>query len=237
MSQQQALYSIQHLPASERPRERLVQHGPESLSATELIAIILGSGTKSAPVLHLAQLLLSHFGSLQQVAEATIAELCLIKGIGMAKAVQLRAAFNLGQRLTRNRDVSKYKIEHPVHAYHLVKERLQFEKEERFIIILQNAKGYVVGEQTVAIGTLTQVAVHPREVFYLAIRHKAATIIAVHNHPSGDVTPSQSDIELTKRLIEAGKIIGIPVNDHLIISEKEYFSFRQKSGIFHDADR
>lgn len=214
----------------------MIQHGPESLSSRELLAIILGSGTKAAPVLHLSQQLLSHFGSIQQLAEATIEELCQIKGIGIAKAVQLRAAFSLGQRLGREGEGAKYKIEHPVHAYHLVKEALQFEKQEHFMIILQNAKGCVIGQHTVGIGSLTQVAVHPREVFYPAIRHKACALIAVHNHPSGDVTPSSSDIELTRQLIDAGKIIGIPLNDHLIVGEHGYYSFRQKSGIFQKGD-
>jgi DNA repair protein RadC len=231
-SEVQASYSIQQLPESERPRERLIQHGAEALSAAELLAIILGSGTKSAPVLHLAQKLLAHFGCLQQLGAATVEELCQIKGIGTAKAVQIRAAFSLGQRMSRNFEAAKYKIEHPVHAYQLVKDALQFEKQERFLILLQNAKGVVIGQHTVAIGSLTQVFVHPREVFYLAIRHKAATVIAIHNHPSGDVTPSPADFELTSQLIAAGKIIGIPLNDHLIVAVNGYFSFRQKSRMF-----
>lgn len=176
--------------------------------------------------------MISHFGSLQQVAEATVEELRQVKGIGFAKALQLKAVFSLGQRLSKHVFSTKYKIEHPVHAYHLVKDELQEEKREFFVVILQDAKGYAIGQHIVAIGTLTQVPVHPREVFYPAIRHKAASIILVHNHPSGDLTPSSQDCELTLKLIEAGRVIGIPVNDHLIVSVQGYLSLRQKGGFF-----
>lgn len=225
-------YSVLKLPEAERPRERLVRHGAETLSAAELIAIILGSGTKSAPVLQLAQEIVGRFGCLQKLAEATIEELCQIKGVGVAKAVQLRAAFNLGLRASRQLIAPKYKIEHPVHAYHLIKDELVSEKRELFVVILQDAKGCVIGHHVVAIGTLTHAPVHPREVFYPAIRHTAASIILVHNHPSGDLTPSKQDQELTIKLIEVGRLVGIPVNDHLIVSDQGYFSFRQKTDIF-----
>ena len=168
--------------------------------------------------------------------DATVEELCQIKGIGIAKAVQLRAAFSLGRRVLNGVEGFKCKIEHPVHAYNLVKDSLEFEKQEHFVVILQNAKNFFIGKHTVAIGSLTQVAVHPREVFYPAIRHKANALIAVHNHPSGDITPSPADFELTKQLIEAGKIVGIPLNDHLIIGEKGYYSFRQKSGFWNSGE-
>jgi DNA repair protein RadC len=225
-------YSVRNLPEAERPRERLMRYGAETLSASELIAIILGSGTKNAPVLQLAQQIVARFGCLQKLAEATVEELCQIKGVGTAKAIQLRAAFNLGLRASRHAIAPKYKIEHPVHAYHLVKDELVSEKRELFIIILQDAKGCVIGHHVVAIGTLTHAPVHPREVFYPAIRHKAASLILVHNHPSGDLTPSKQDHDLTKKLIEVGRLVGIPVNDHLIVSELGYLSFRQKTDVF-----
>lgn len=229
-------YSVLKLPEAERPRERLMRHGAETLSAAELIAIILGSGTKSAPVLQLAQQIVARFGCLQKLAEATIEELCQINGVGVAKAVQLRAAFNLGLRASRQTIAPKYKVEHPVHAYHLVKDEMISEKRELFVVILQDAKGCVISHHVVAIGTLTHAPVHPREVFYPAIRHKAASLILVHNHPSGDLTPSKPDIELTKKLIDVGRMVGIPVNDHLIISELGYLSMRQKTDItFHNS--
>ncbi len=232
MTELQNIYSIQHLPEEERPRERLMRHGVESLSVAELLAIILGSGTKSTPVLQLAQAIINRFGTLQQLADATVQELCQVKGIGLAKAIQLRAAFSLGTRSMRYQVAPKYKIEHPVHAYHLVKDELYGEKRELFIVILQDVKGCAIGNHTVAIGTLTQALVHPREVFYPAIRHKAASLILAHNHPSGDLTPSSQDYDLTKQLIEVGRVIGIPVNDHLIISDQGYLSLRQRGIVF-----
>lgn len=232
MTQTQSSYSIQQMPESERPRERLVRFGAESLSAAELLAIILGSGTKQMPVLQLAQLMLAKFGSLGQLADATIQELCQVKGIGSAKAIQLRAAFNLGLRLSKQNIAAKYKIEHPAHAYQLVKDDLIGEKRELFVVIMQDAKGCSLGHHIVSMGTLTETPVHPREVFYPAIRHKAVSVILIHNHPSGDLTPSRQDHELTRKLIAVGQLVGIPVNDHIIISNQGYLSLRQAGGIF-----
>lgn len=227
-------YSIQHMQESERPRERLQRFGAESLSIAELIAIVLGSGTKQMPVLKLAQLMLVKFGNLQQLSDATIQELRQIKGIGLAKAIQLRAVFSLGLRLSKQNIAAKYKIEHPIHAYNLVKDDLLAEKRELFVVILQDVKGCSLGYHIVSIGTLTETPVHPREVFYPAIRNKAVSIILVHNHPSGDLTPSKQDYDLTHKLIAVGQLIGIPVNDHLIISDQGYLSLRQQGGLFND---
>ena len=232
MNSSKSSYSIQQMPEAERPRERLINFGAEALSAAELIAIVLGSGTKQTPVLQLAQLLLAKFGTLQQLADCTIQELCQVKGIGLAKAIQLRAVFNLGLRLSKQTMAAKYKIEHPVHAFNLVKDELISEKRELFVVIMQDAKGCSLGHHIVSIGTLTQTPVHPREVFYPAIRHKAVSIILVHNHPSGDLTPSKQDCELTRQLIGVGQLVGIPVNDHIIISEQGYLSLRQRGGVF-----
>lgn len=228
----ESTYSIQHMQESERPRERLQRFGAESLSIAELIAIVLGSGTKQMPVLKLAQLMLAKFGNLQQLADATIQELRQIKGIGLAKAIQLRAVFSLGLRLSKQSISAKYKIDHPSHAYNLVKDELLSEKRELFVVILQDVKGCSLGYHVVSIGTLTETPVHPREVFYPAIRNKAVSIILVHNHPSGDLTPSKQDCDLTRKLIAAGELVGIPVNDHIIISEQGYLSLRQNGGIF-----
>lgn len=227
-----AVYSIQQLPETERPRERLMRCGPEALSAAELIAIVLGSGTKSSPVLQLSHLLIGRFGSLQGLAEATTQELCQVKGIGEAKAIQLRAVFNLGLRLSKQNVMPKFKIEHPIHAYNLIKDEMAGEKRELFMIIMQDAKGVVIHHCVISIGTLTETQVHPREVFYPAIRHKAVSLILVHNHPSGDLTPSKSDYELTRQLVEVGRMVGIPINDHIIISSQGYLSMRQQGMIF-----
>jgi len=225
-------YSIQSLPQSERPRERLMKFGPESMAASELIAIILGSGMKGRSVLVLAQELVAHFGTLARLAQATIEELRQIKGIGQAKAVQLRAIFSLSTRLASQSSQARYRVDNPIHAYHLVKDELQHEKREFFMAILLDTKGYVICHEVIAIGTLSNTLVHPREVFYPAIRHKAASLIVLHNHPSGDPTPSPEDIAVTQKLVEAGKLVGIPVNDHIIVGDQGYVSLRQKGHSF-----
>lgn len=225
-------YSIQKLPQEDRPRERMTRYGPEALSAAELIALILGSGTKSVPVLQLAQDVVARFGTLQGLSEATLAELCEINGVGMAKAIQIKAAFSLGLRASRQAIAPRFRIDNPLHAYHLVKEELERETRELFVVILQDTKGYVICHEIVAIGTLSNALVHPREVFYPAIRHKAASLIIAHNHPSGDPTPSVEDYALTKVLVEVGKLMNLPVHDHLIIGLQSYVSLRQKGVAF-----
>lgn len=220
-------YSIQQLPEMERPREKLARFGSESLSTVELIAVILGSGTKENPVLQLAQQLLMHFGGLKKLSEATVEEICQIKGIGQAKAIQLKAVFGIGAKISQQSIPAKYRIENPVHVFHLLKDEIGNNDQEMFFVILLDTKGFVICHQVVFIGTLTNVLVHPREVFYPAIRHKAASIILAHNHPSGDCTPSPEDIEITKTLIEGGKLIDIQLKDHVIISESSYVSLRQ----------
>lgn len=225
-------YSIQRLPEEERPRERLLRQGAEAMSTSELIAIILGSGMKGMPVLQLAQEIIMHFGSIQGLAEASIQELCRIKGLGPAKALQLKAAVSLGLRVARHIPTAKYRIEHPVHAYNLVKDELQYEKQELFMVILQDTKSYVLSHHIVSIGTISNTLVHPREIFHHAIRHHAASIILVHNHPSGDPSPSPQDYEITRTLIGAGRLIGIPINDHLIIGNPGFISLREKGFSF-----
>lgn len=221
-------YCLQKLPPQERPRERFIALGAEALSATELIAIILGNGHKTKSVLELAREIVIHFGTLKALAEATLEELTAIKGVGKAKAIQLKVAFHLSIRLSKQVSAHKYLIEHPIHAYHLLKEELENEKRELFVVILQDVKGYVICHEVVSIGSLTQALVHPREVFYPAIRHKAASLIVAHNHPSGDPTPSSQDLELTQILIQSSQLIGIPLHDHLIIGSQSYYSLREK---------
>ncbi len=220
-------YSIQHLPEEERPRERLVRSGAESLSTAELIAIILGSGSREKPILQLAHEIVARFGGLRQLAEATLSELLEIKGIGTAKAIQLQAALHLGMRASRHAVSAKYRIEYPQQAYYLIKDELEHEKRELFVVILQDIKGYVICHEVISIGCLSKTLVHPREVFYPAIRHKAASLIVAHNHPSGDPTPSPEDFELTKILLEASFLMCIPLHDHIIIGQQHYVSLKQ----------
>lgn len=227
MNKQTTGYAIHQMPETERPRERLLQHGPEAISSAELIAIILGSGTKGCSVLQIAQELLVRFGTLQKFAEASIEELQQVKGLGKAKAIQLKAALSLGLRASRQSVDQKFRIVNPVHAYHYIKDELEYEKRELILVVLQDNKGYALSHHVVAIGTLSHALVYPRDVFHPAIRHKAASLVLVHNHPSGDPTPSTEDLDVTKTLVEAGRLVDIPVNDHLVIGHGRYISLRQ----------
>lgn len=223
-------YTIQQMPAEERPRERLLQLGPEALSTAELIAILLGTGMKGKPVLQLAQELLSQFGSLRNLAEATIVELMEVKGLGHAKSIQLKAAFSIALRVSNECQPKRPRVDHPRNVFQLLKDEIGHEKREHFAGLFIDTKGFLICKEIIAIGTLTEAKIHPREVFYPAIRHKAASLIVAHNHPSGDPTPSKQDTALTEKLIEGGRIIGIPLNDHVIIAGNSYISLRE-SGI------
>lgn len=217
---------MKDLPLHERPRERLVQKGDEALSTSELLAIILGSGTKEKPVTQLAQEILAHFATLRKLKEATLDDLCQIKGIGFAKAIQLKAALSLATRIHREEIQTKYQVTTPEQAYLYLREYLAYEKREVFGVLLQDVRGCVIKWEMVSTGTLTQTLVHPREVFYPAIRNLAASLILAHNHPSGDPTPSEQDLIQTQRLIKLGSELGIPVLDHLIISSQSFISLK-----------
>ncbi len=221
-------YALRELPTEERPRERLLLGGAESLSTAELLAIVLGSGMRGKSVLQLAQELLGRFGSLEALARATVSELKAVAGLGPAKAVQLQAAFALATRLERTREPPVLVVNGPLAAYQVLREQLENAKEERVCALLLDSRSQVIKLETIAIGTLSEALVHPRELFYPAIRHKAAKIIVAHNHPSGDPTPSDEDFALTGRLVEAGTLLGIPLVDHLVIGSHTYRSIREQ---------
>lgn len=221
-------YTLKSLPDAERPRERLRFFGADAVSTSELIAIIIGSGTRGCSVLQLAQQLLQRFGSLTSLAEATIEELIQVKGLGIAKATQLKAALSLGTRLVPLDEEGPKRLERPEQVFGLLKSEFQVYKQEVFCVLLLDAKGKLIKKEHVSLGTLTQALVHPREVFYPAIRHKAASLILAHNHPSGDPSPSSEDLEVTSRLVEAGRQIGIPIHDHVIIGRDGYVSLRER---------
>jgi len=224
-------YSIRELPSDERPRERFMLHGPEVMTSAELIAIILGSGMRGCSVLELSRTLLQHFGSLAALAEATVEELCCIKGIGQAKAIQLKAIFTLGARVAVASPLAKLGIDNPLKAYHLVKDQLELEKREVVLAILLDIKGFLITTKVISIGTLSHSLIHPREVFYSAVRHKAASVILAHNHPSGDPTPSLEDLEVTQELIKAGKLMQISLDDHIIVGQSKFISLRQEGSL------
>jgi len=220
-------FTIRDLPKEERPRERLVKFGEQALSAQELLQLILGRGVSGESVAVTAQKLLTQFGSLQKLAEASIEELSSIKGIGLAKAAQLKAVFEIGRRLSlQNVNYRGKEITNPEKVFNLIKSRLKDYHKEHFYVIALDSRNYSIAE--ISVGTLNENIVHPREVFTEAIKNKAASVIFVHNHPSGDPQPSEEDLEITKRLVEAGKILGIEVLDHIIITKEGFFSFKEK---------
>ncbi|OEH91462.1 RadC family protein [Bacillus solimangrovi] len=219
---------IRDLPQSEKPRERLISDGTDKLTNQELIAILLRTGTKKESVMDLSNRLLKHFDGLRLLKNATIQELTDIKGIGEVKAVQLLAAVEIGKRMGRLQFEQRYVIRSPEDGANLVMDEMRFLTQEHFVCLYLNTKNQVIHQQTIFIGSLNASIVHPREVFKEAFRRSAASIICVHNHPSGDPSPSREDIEVTKRLVECGKLIGIELLDHLIIGEKKYVSMKEK---------
>ena len=220
-------FTIHDLPKEERPRERLVKFGEQALSAQELLQLILGRGVAGESVAVTAQKLLAQFGSLQKLAEASIEELSSIKGIGLAKAAQIKATFEISRRLSTQAPTYKSKeLTDPEKVYRLIKSKLKDYHKEHFYIIVLNSRGHSIAE--VSVGSLNASVVHPREVFAEAIRNKAASVVFVHNHPSGDPEPSEDDLLLTKKLVESGKILGIEVFDHIIVVKDGFFSFKNK---------
>jgi DNA repair protein RadC len=224
---------IQELPQQERPRERLLACGPEALSLPELLAILLTTGTQDKPVLVLAHELLAHFGGFSELLDATFEELRQIKGIGQAKAIQLQAAFALARRAAGPLGCAKAPIKSPVDAYSVMKGLLEEEKQEVLVVLLRDIKGRAFLCEKVSVGTLSSVLAHPREVFYPAVRHKAHSLILAHNHPSGDPTPSTADLHLTQQLNASGRIMGICLDDHLIVGAGSYVSLYER-GILGD---
>ncbi|ASA23769.1 RadC family protein [Paenibacillus donghaensis] len=219
---------LRDLPHEERPRERMMQYGAESLSQAELLAILLGTGTRRESAIHMAQRVLGQAGGLRQLADLSIEELIDIKGIGPAKAVQLKAGIELGRRMANSRLTEPVIIRSPQDAAEILTEQLRYLQKEHFVCLFLNTKNHVVGQETLSMGSLNASIVHPREVFRAAIKCSSASIICAHNHPSGDPTPSPEDIALTTRLLQAGEIVGIDVLDHLIIGDSRFVSLKEK---------
>ncbi len=223
-------FTVHDLPLSERPRERLLKLGSEALSSQEVLALILGRGVKGESVILTAQKLLSKFGNLKNLASASVEELTQIKGIGPAKAAQIKAAFELNRRLEDpSSEVPEITVKSPEDAVKAAKNQLKGKKKEHFLVLCLDTRNHLININKVSIGSLDCSIVHPREVFREAISSCAASVIFVHNHPSGDPTPSEDDIKLTKRLAEAGEILGIEVLDHIIICDKDHLSMKAKN--------
>src|SRR5699024_9483663 len=211
-----------------RTRERLLTLGATHLSNKELLAILIGSGTKEASVIDLSQRLLMHFEGIKLLSDATIEELTAIKGIGPAKGVVILAAIELGKRMSQYKPMEQYTIMSPQDGADYVMEEMRQLTQEHFVVLFLDTKNQVIHQQTIFIGTLNSSIVHPREIFREAVRRSAASIVCAHNHPSGDPTPSHEDIQVTRRLVESSKIIGIELLDHIIIGNQTFISLKEK---------
>ncbi|MCL2142082.1 MAG: DNA repair protein RadC, partial [Methanimicrococcus sp.] len=217
---------LKDLPHNERPREKLMKMGPESLSEAELLANILQTGTHGMNVVVLCQRIFAEM-SLKKLSRRSVSELTKIPGIGPTKACQIVSLFELSRRLETYTEGPKFKIKTPEDIYQFIYPKIREEKKEKFIILCLDSKHQVIFEQIVFIGSLDISIVHPREIFKTALLESAAAIILVHNHPSGDPTPSKEDIEITKRLVDSGKLIGISILDHIIIGDGNFISLKQ----------
>jgi len=220
-------------PASERPRERLASQGPDALSPAELIAILLRTGLKGVNVVEVGKQMVQRYGSLQSLARASVEDLQTFKGVGPDKAVTLVAAFSLAQRMVKELNGEAPLLDTPEAVAGFMRETTRLCQRETFRVLLLNTRRRLIDEMKIADGTLDTLLVHPREVFKPAIAANAAALILLHNHPSGDPTPSEADIKVTRDLIRAGQLLKIEVLDHVIIGQatqerpKDYVSLRE----------
>lgn len=220
--------AIKDWPEDERPREKLLKRGAAALSDAELLALVLRTGDAAAgkSAIDLGRELLERFdGNLRELAQAELNELQQIKGLGLAKAASIKAAFTLGSRFQARRLETLERFTSPAQVFDFFHHELRDSRKELFLILLLDGKNRITRKVQVSEGSLNQSIVHPREVFAPAVRESAAAVIFIHNHPSGDPAPSREDRESTRRLNEAGEILGIKVLDHIIIGDGAYFSF------------
>lgn len=215
---------IKDLPKIERPREKLEKYGPEKLSNAELLAILLRTGSKGINVIEMANKILKKFGK-DGLDKALFADLKNTFGLGSAKACEITACFELGRRFLQNKKCQIYLS--PEDVWREMKD-IRENKKEHFVVFFLDSRNQEIKREIISIGSLNASLVHPREVFEPAVRYLAAQIILAHNHPSGNAEPSEDDLGLTKRLVEAGKILGIEVIDHVIVAKNSFASLKEK---------
>jgi DNA repair protein RadC len=222
--------TIRNWPAEDRPREKLLDKGAQALSETELLAIILriGNASTGESAIDHARLLLSRFGGLRGIDEASASELSDVKGIGPAKVAQIKASLEIGRRLGNHKWQPGASLRSSEDVFHHFRDILGKEKRELFYVVLLDNKNKKIRDVKISEGSLTASLVHPREVYNPVIRDSAAAVIFVHNHPSGDPAPSPEDIEITRRLKQVGEVLGVRVLDHIVIGHDRYFSFSDK---------
>ena len=220
--------TIRDLPMGERPRERLREHGPGHLSNAELIAILLRTGVAGENVLNIAVRLLSEFQGLPGIARATFGEICSLKGISEAKACQLLAAFELGRRLVSLHPEDRAVIGSPEDVANLLGAEMGLLEQEHLRVVHLDTKNHVTGVSEIYVGNVNSSTVRPAEVFRPAIRGNSVAIIAVHNHPSGDPTPSPEDVAITRQLRDAGELLGIELLDHIVLAGQRHVSLKER---------
>jgi DNA repair protein RadC len=233
INEQNVSLRIKDLPDAERPRERLVQHGADALKNSELIAILLRTGLKGTSAIQVAEQLLHRFGTLDTLSRATLADLCKVKGIGRDKAIALKSAFTLARRMAAELKPEGTVLDNPEAIADLLREENRTYEVENFQVVLLNTRRKLIRVENITQGTLDTLLIHPREVFKCAISANASAIVLVHNHPSGDPTPSEADIKVTRDLIRAGQLLKIDILDHIILGRrthersKDYASLRE----------
>ncbi|GMQ56121.1 DNA repair protein RadC [Vallitalea sediminicola] len=223
---------VKDLPLSERPYEKFETYGPNALSDAELLAIIIKSGSKKERSIELAQRILGiKKQGIRGIYELSLEDLQKVSGIGRVKSIQIKAIAELSKRISKNNAVTKLKVSSPGTIASIFMEELRYLKQEHLKIVFLDTKNQIISDKFLTVGTVNASLINPREVFIEALKHNAVHVILLHNHPSGDPTPSREDILITKRIINAGDIIGIKLLDHIIIGDGNYISLKEQ-GIF-----
>lgn len=224
------MLEIKEMAVSDRPREKMIRFGIRTLSHVELLALILRTGTRKHSVFQVAEELLRSAKSVKRLTQLSLADLCAIHGINQAKACEILAVAELSRRMALEEVYETDVVDQPARLVEWLRRELGDAKQEHFLVVFLDTKNHILGHKVCFIGSLDRSVVHPREIFKEAVAYSAARIIAVHNHPSGDVTPSENDLQVTTSLEEAGVLMGIPLLDHIIISHRNFYSMRQTFG-------